>query len=199
MLLEEISNWRGFRNRARGSLRTGSSLVGTVYFCFISSVGACVRLGVAGTKGRGGIEEAMVPVRSIRIRTLWYKGAAKCGGREGGGHGPGGRSTWGTTRKRITRSVRPLAVAAERAKRRKLGRVRIFTDAQAAIARMTHDELGPSQTYAIQARQAIAALAGRNLLSRLRYAGARPTRGSPGTRSRTSGPSWPPITGRPRG
>jgi len=51
-----------------------------------------------------------------------------------------------------------LAEAAERAKRRKLGRVRIFTDAQAAIARMTHDEPGPGQTYALQARQAIAAL-----------------------------------------
>ena len=36
--------------------------------------------------------------------------------------------------------ARALAVAA---KRRKLGRVRIFTDAQAAIARMTHDEPGP--------------------------------------------------------
>ena len=42
--------------------------------------------------------------------------------------------------------VRALAVAAERAKRHKLGRVRIFTDAQAAITRMTHDEPGPGQT-----------------------------------------------------
>jgi len=50
------------------------------------------------------------------------------------------------------------AVAVGRAKRHKLGRVRIFTDAQAAIARMTHDEPGPGQTYAIQARQAIAIL-----------------------------------------
>ena len=41
--------------------------------------------------------------------------------------------------------ARALAVAAERAKRRKLGRVRIFTDAQ-AITRMTHDEPGPGQT-----------------------------------------------------
>ena len=39
---------------------------------------------------------------------------------------------------------RALAVAAERAKRRKLGRVRIFTDAQAAIASMTHDEDRPT-------------------------------------------------------
>jgi len=49
-------------------------------------------------------------------------------------------------------------VAAERAKRRELDRVRIFTDNQAAIARMPHDEPGPGQTYSIQARQAIAAL-----------------------------------------
>ena len=41
------------------------------------------------------------------------------------------------------------------AKRHKLGRVRIFTD---ALKRMTHDEPGPGQTYALQARQAIAAL-----------------------------------------
>ena len=34
--------------------------------------------------------------------------------------------------------ARALAVAAGRAKRHKLGRVRIFTDAQAAITRMTH-------------------------------------------------------------
>ena len=41
--------------------------------------------------------------------------------------------------------ARALAVAAaERAERRKLGRVRIFTD---AITRMTHDEPGPGQTY----------------------------------------------------
>jgi len=51
-----------------------------------------------------------------------------------------------------------LAVAAGRAERHKLARVRIFTNAQAAIARMTHDEPGPGQTNAIQARQAIAIL-----------------------------------------
>ena len=39
--------------------------------------------------------------------------------------------------------ARALGVAADRAKRRKLGRVRIFTDPQAAIERMTHDEPGP--------------------------------------------------------
>ena len=49
-------------------------------------------------------------------------------------------------------------MASERAKRRKFGKVRIFTDAQAAIARITYDEPGPEQTYAIQARQAIADL-----------------------------------------
>jgi len=42
--------------------------------------------------------------------------------------------------------------------RRKLGRVRIFADAQAAITRMTHDEPGPGQTYALQVRMAIATL-----------------------------------------
>ena len=45
--------------------------------------------------------------------------------------------------------ARALAVAAEQAKRHKLGRVRIFTDAQAAITRLTHDEPGPGQTYAL--------------------------------------------------
>jgi len=54
--------------------------------------------------------------------------------------------------------ARALDVAADRAKRHKLGRVRIFTDAQAALKRMTHDEPGPGQTCAQQARQAIAAL-----------------------------------------
>jgi len=61
-----------------------------------------------------------------------------------------GRSTWGITRR--------LTTHRGRAKRHKLGRVRIFTDTQAAIARMTHDEPGPGQTYAVQARQAIAIL-----------------------------------------
>jgi len=51
-----------------------------------------------------------------------------------------------------------LAVAAGRAKWRNLGRVRIFTDAQAVITRMTHDEPGRGQTDALQARKAIAAL-----------------------------------------
>jgi len=54
--------------------------------------------------------------------------------------------------------LRALAVAAERAKRRKLGKVRIFTDVQAAVTRMTHDEPAPGQIYALQARKAIAAL-----------------------------------------
>jgi len=54
--------------------------------------------------------------------------------------------------------ARALAVAAERAKRHKLGRVRICMDAQAAITRMTYDKPGPRQTYVLQARQAAAAL-----------------------------------------
>jgi len=54
--------------------------------------------------------------------------------------------------------ARALEVAAERAKRRRLGRVRIFTDAQVAISRMSHDEPGPGQTYALHVRKAIAAL-----------------------------------------
>ena len=66
------------------------------------------------------------------------------------------RSTWGTYDAECAAIARALAVAAERAKRRKLGRVRIFTDAQAAIAWMVHD---PGQTYAIQARQARQAIA----------------------------------------
>ena len=51
-----------------------------------------------------------------------------------------------------------LAVAAERSKRRKLGRVRIFTIAQAAVTRMTHDEPGTGQTYTLQAKKPTAAL-----------------------------------------
>ena len=42
--------------------------------------------------------------------------------------------------------ARALEVAAERAKRWQLGRVRIFTDAQAAITRMAHDEPGSRPT-----------------------------------------------------
>jgi len=51
--------------------------------------------------------------------------------------------------------VRALAVAVGQAKRNNFGRVRIFTNAQAAITRLTNDEPGPGQTHAIQARQAI--------------------------------------------
>jgi len=54
-----------------------------------------------------------------------------------------------------TAIARALAVAAERSKRHKLGRVRIFTD---AMTRVTHGEPGPGQTYALQARKVIAAL-----------------------------------------
>jgi len=62
-------------------------------------------------------------------------------GREEGSHGV-------TTRRLIydAECARALAVAVGRAKRHKLGRVRIFSDAQAAITRMTHDEPGPGQT-----------------------------------------------------
>jgi len=50
-----------------------------------------------------------------------------------------------------------LAVAAERAKRRKLGSPH-FTDAQAEFTRMTRDETSPGQTYALQGGPAIAAV-----------------------------------------
>jgi len=49
--------------------------------------------------------------------------------------------------------ARALAVAAERAKRQGP-----HLHGCAAIARMTHDEPSPGQTYAFQARRAIAAL-----------------------------------------
>jgi len=55
---------------------------------------------------------------------------------------------------------------------------------------MTHDEPGPGQTYALEARQAIAAL---RRQSRSRSVGARRTKESQGTRPRTSGPNWPPA------
>jgi len=67
--------------------------------------------------------------------------------------------------------ARALAVAAE--PRRKLGRVRISTDSQAAITRMMHDEPGPGQTYALQARKPCAS---GSLLSRSRSAGTRAQR-----------------------
>ena len=80
-------------------------------------------------------------------------------------------------------TARALAVAAGRAKRHKLGKVRIFTDAQAAIARMTHDELGPGQTYASRRSKRQRSCAGRNPLSISRSTGAWPTKGFPETRS----------------
>ena len=86
--------------------------------------------------------------------------------------------------------ARALAVASERAKRRKLGRVRIFTDAQAAIARMTHDEPGPGQTYAIQARQAIADLRRREPAIEIEVNWCPAHKGYRATRSRINGPSW---------
>ena len=67
-------------------------------------------------------------------------------GREEGPHGIlSGGIRYGVRR----HCARALAVAAERSKRHKLGRVRIFTDAQAAITRMMHNEPGPGQTYAL--------------------------------------------------
>jgi len=100
-------------------------------------------------------------------QVLWTDGLGTKMGRGGtrscrrrDGAGPGGRLIWDSFRKHTTRSAPPLAlaVAAERSERHKLGRVRIFTDAQAAIPRMTHDEPGPGQIYALQAAKAIAAL-----------------------------------------
>ena len=49
--------------------------------------------------------------------------------------------------------VRALDLAVERQKRwRRLEKVTIFTDAQAAITRMQTCEVGPGQHYALQAR-----------------------------------------------
>jgi len=79
--------------------------------------------------------------------------------------------------------ARALDVAADRAKRRILGRVRIFPNAQAAIKRMTHDEPGPGQTYALQARQAKAALRNQEpaVEIEIRWCPYERTRGSPRT------------------
>ena len=52
--------------------------------------------------------------------------------------------------------ARALQVAATRGD--SIGAVTIFSDAQAAIARMTTDEPGPGQQYALEARRHIAAL-----------------------------------------
>ena len=62
----------------------------------------------------------------------------------------------------LRRGACALAEVVERTKRRKLGSVRIFTDAQAAIKRVTHDEPGVGQTYALQARKSIEALRKQN-------------------------------------
>jgi len=84
--------------------------------------------------------------------------------------------------------ARALAVASERAKRRKLGKVRIFTDAQAAIARMAHDE--PGQKYAIQARQAIADLRKWEPAIEIEINWCPAHKGIPGNEVADSGPSW---------
>jgi len=53
--------------------------------------------------------------------------------------------------------VRALDLAAERQRRwRRLDRVTIFTDAQAAIARMKSCKVGPGQQYTLRAREALA-------------------------------------------
>ena len=52
----------------------------------------------------------------------------------------------GGLRRGVRAIGRVLEVAAERAKRRRLDTVRILPDAQAAIARMTHDEPGTGPT-----------------------------------------------------
>jgi len=69
-----------------------------------------------------------------------------------------GGPTWGIFRRHTTRIARALVDGAEKAKQRKLGRVRIFTDAQAVITRVMRVESGTGQTYALQVRKAIAAL-----------------------------------------
>jgi len=51
--------------------------------------------------------------------------------------------------------VRALDLAADRQQRKKLERLTIFTDAQAAITRMQTCEVGPGQQYALQARKAL--------------------------------------------
>jgi len=90
--------------------------------------------------------------------------------------------------------ARALAVAAERTKRRKLCRVRIFTDAQAAITRITYYEPGPGQTYALQARKAIAALRERGPSVEIEISSCPGHKGSRGTRPRTDWPRRPPAS-----
>ena len=89
--------------------------------------------------------------------------------------------------------VRALVEAVEKAKRRMLGRVRIFIDAQAAITRMTHDEPGPCQAYALQVRKAIAALREREPCVEIEIRWCPAHKGIPGMRSRTDGPSRSPV------
>jgi len=90
--------------------------------------------------------------------------------------------------------ARALAVAAERSKRHKLGRVRIFTDAQAAITRMTHDEPDPGQTHALQARKATVALREREPSVEIEIHWCPTHKGILGTRSWMDGPSSPPAS-----
>jgi len=77
------------------------------------------------------------------------------------GAGPGGRPhgilsggiRWEVPRHSACLSGGSGAIQANQARR-----VRIFADALAAITRMTHGKSGPVQTYALQAKKAIAAL-----------------------------------------
>jgi len=81
---------------------------------------------------------------------------------EGTGAGPGGRPTWDSFRSiRIRRGVRRHCThlsGGSGAIQAAQARQSPHLHAQAAIMRMTHDEPGPGQTYALQARKAIAAL-----------------------------------------
>jgi len=85
--------------------------------------------------------------------------------------------------------ARALKEAANRSRRQELGWVRIFTDAQAAMTRMSHDEPRPGQTYAAHSRRGKRSrhCASRNQRSRSRSGGARHARASPAMKSRTNG------------
>jgi len=52
-------------------------------------------------------------------------------------------------------------------------------DLHAAITRMTHDELGPGQTYALQVRKAIATLRGREAAIEIEIRWCRGAQGHP--------------------
>ena len=119
--------------------------------------------------------------RALGYAVVWKKG--RSWGREEGPHG----ILSGGIRRGVRRHCACLSGGSGRSKRHKLGRLRIFTDAQAAITRMTHDEPGLGQTNALQARKAIAALREREPSIEIEI---RWCKGIPGgTRARTDGPS----------